>query len=467
MTPKHRKLTLVIVALAIIAAGIVTLAPRTQAGSNALDDQLYATLNYHGFTGRVGLSVERRLGRKIDNQLADLGRLAFHDSLLGLNNDNSCAGCHAANRGFGDSQSIAIGIENNNIVGPDRTGPRNQRRTPMVLNNVFYPALMWNSRFAAMSGDPFDNNSGFSFPAPESFSLSHLPHLLTAQAFIPPTERVEMAGIHASVPATNDGVRLAVIDRLNGNAEYRKLFGKSFPEVKRGAPITYEMLARAIAEFEFTLVFADAPIDKFARGHKNAMTDDEKRGALIFFVSANCVSCHAVSGDSNEMFSDFQMHVAGIPQISPAVSNVVFDGPGANEDFGLEQVTGNSNHRYAFRTSPPRNLSLQPAFFHNGAFTRLEDAVRYHLNAVGASATYDPATTGIAADLTGPRGPMAPVMARLDPALSTPVSLSNDEFRQLMAFLRNSLLDPKANPHDLRKLVPARVPSGNPVHIFQ
>ena len=66
------------------------------------------------------------------------------------------------------------------------------------------------------------------------------------------------------------------------------------------------MLARAIAEFEFTLVFADAPIDKFARGQKNAMTEDEKRGALIFFGSGNCVSCHAVSGQSNEMFSDFQ-----------------------------------------------------------------------------------------------------------------------------------------------------------------
>lgn len=467
MNAKQGKLMIAIIVLSIIAVGIVTLAPKTHAGSNPLDDQLYAILNYHGFTGRVGSSLERRLGRKIDLQLATLGRLAFHDTLLGLNNDNSCAGCHAANRGFGDSQSIAIGIGNNNIVGADRTGPRNQRRTPMVLNNVFYPALMWNSRFAAMSGDPFNNSPGFSFPVPESTSLSHLPHLLTAQAFIPPTERVEMAGFHESVPGTNDGVRLAVVDRLNGNAEYRRLFGKSFPEVKRGEPITYEMLARAIAEFEFTLVFADAPIDKFARGHKNAMTDDEKRGALIFFVSANCVSCHAVSGNSNEMFSDFQMHVAGIPQISPAVSNVIFDGPDANEDFGLGQVTGISNDRYAFRTSPLRNLGLQPAFFHNGAFTRLEDAVRYHLNAPGSSATYDPVTAGIAADLTGTGGPMAPVMDRLDLALTTPISLSNDEFRQLIEFLKNGLQDPKANPRDLRKLIPARVPSGNPIHVFR
>ena len=460
---------LTIVLLALMCVGVVVLTPRASATATdvALNEQLSAVLRQHEFTGRVGLSLEQRLGRKIDNQLADLGRLAFHDSLLGLNDDNSCSGCHAAPLGFGDSQSIAIGVENNNLVGPDRTGPRNQRRAPIVLNNVFYPALMWNSRFNSVSGDPFDNSGGFQLPLPEGFSLSALPHLLTAQAFIPTTEKPEMSGFHPSVPATNDGIRAAVMERLNANSEYRKLFGKNFAEVKSGAPITFEMLARALAEFEFTLVFAEAPIDKFARGQKNAMTEDEKRGALIFFGSGNCVSCHAVSGQSNEMFSDFRQHVAGIPQIAPAVGNVTFDGPGANEDFGLEQVTGNPNDRYAFRTSPLRNLALQPAFFHNGCFTRLEDAVRYHLDAIGSAPDYNPVAAGIAADLQGPQGPIAPVLARIDPALATPITLSSDEFRQLIAFLRTGLLDPRANPHDLRKLIPARVPSGRPIHVFQ
>ncbi len=461
------KLTIVMVAL--MCAGAVVLSPRASATStdDVLSEQLSAILSHHGFTGRVGLSLEQRLGRRIDNQLADLGRLAFHDSLLGLNDDNSCSGCHSAPLGFGDSQSIAIGVDNNNIVGPDRTGPRNQRRTPLILNNVFYPALMWNSRFNSISGNPFDNSAGFQFPLPEGFSLSGLSHLLTAQAFIPPTEKPEMTGFHPSLPGTNDGIRAAVVERLNANDEYRKLFAKNFREVKSGAPITYEMLARAIAEFEFTLVFADAPIDKFARGQKNAMSEDEKHGALIFFGSGNCVSCHAVSGQSNEMFSDFGQHVAGIPQIAPALGNVTFDGPGANEDFGLEQVTGNPNDRYAFRTSPLRNLALQPAFFHNGCFTKLEDAVRYHLNAIGSAPSYNPITAGVDADLQGPQGPMAPVLARIDPALQAPVSLSTEEFRQLIAFLRTGLLDPKANAHDLRKLIPARVPSGRSIHVFQ
>jgi cytochrome c peroxidase len=465
MNVRRLKLTLVLLALA--ACGAMSLTRATAAGGGALDDALRSALDGHGFTGRVGQSLEARLGRKVDDGLADLGRLAFHDSLLALADDNSCAGCHSAPLGFGDSQSIAIGVSNNGVVGPDRAGPRNQRRTPMLLNNVFYPRLMWNSRFAAVSGDPFDNSAGFQFPAPEGFSLSGLSHLLTAQAFIPPTERPEMAGFGADVPATNDGVRAAVVARLNRSAEYRALFGRVFPEVNTGAPVTYEMLARALAEFEFTLVFADAPLDRFARGRRGAMTEDEKRGALLFFGAAGCVGCHAVSGESNEMFSDFRQHVVGVPQLAPASTNVTFDGPGADEDFGLEQVTGSAADRYAFRTSPLRNVALQPAFFHNGAFTRLEDALRFHLDAAAGAAAYDPARAGVDADLRGPTGPTAPVLERLDPLLRTPVALSDEEFRQLLAFVRDGLRDPRATPGRLRKLIPERLPSGRPLHDFQ
>jgi hypothetical protein len=45
--------------------------------------------------------------------------------------------------------------------------------------------------------------------------------------------------------------------------------------------------------------------------------------------------------------------------------------------------------------------------------------------------------------------------------------LSSEEFDQLIAFLRSGLLDPKANAHDLRKLIPARVPSGRAIHVFE
>ena len=434
-------------------------------GDNPLDQQLEAVLLDAGFTGRVESTLENRIGRHIDRQLADLGRLLWFDTITGLNDDNTCAGCHSPTNGFGDTQSIAIGIENNGIVGPHRTGPRNMRRTPMAINAAFYPNLMWNSRFLSLSGDPFDNRAGFQFPSPEGLSLSNQPHLLVAQAFIPPTERTEAAGF--DFPGDNDAIRAEVLNRLNGSQAYRKLFGKSFSEVKAGAPITFDMFGKAIAEFEFTLTFANAPIDRFARGQRSAMTEEQKKGALLFFGAANCIACHSVSGQSNEMFSDFQDHVIGVPQIVPQVTNNTFDGPGANEDFGREQVTGDPADRYKFRTSPLRNVAVQPTLMHNGAFTSLEDAVRHHLNVVESVIHYSPESQNLASDLRGPMGPIDPVLARVDPILATPITLTSEEFNQLIAFVRDGLLDARAVPQSLRKLVPRSVPSGNPVLTFE
>src|SRR5262249_56785444 len=112
------------------------------------------------------------------------------------------------------------------------------------------------------------------------------------------------------------------------------------------------------------------------------------------------------------MFSDFSQHVIGVPQIAPLNGNVTFDGPGQNEDFGLEQITGDPNDRYKFRTSPIRNVALQPTFFHNGAFTRLEDAVRHHLDVFTSARNYDPVAAGIGSGLSSAIGPVEPPLVR-------------------------------------------------------
>lgn len=465
-----------------------------------LDSEVHALLRRAGFTGKIESQLEARLGRRIDPKLADLGRLLWFDKSGGLHSDNTCGGCHSPTNAFGDTQSIAIGIQNNNRVGPNRKGPRNQRRTPSAANTAFYPNLMWNGRFSAVSEDPFDNSLGFLFPKPEGSkrfppSDPKVVHLLIAQAHIPPTELVEVAGftgtrgtigpefdqfddgLGGTVPPPdtngyrNEPIRKAVLARLNATAAYRKLFGALFPEVARGGPITFIMFGKAIAEFEFTLVFANAPVDRFARGDSHAMSISQKRGALVFFGKGRCVQCHAVAGSSNEMFSDFKMHVIGVPQIAPSFGvgkgNVIFDGPGKNEDFGLEQVTGNPDDRYKFRSSPLRNCALQPAFFHNGSVGRLEDAIRHHLNVSESVRKYNPKSAGIDQDLTHHIGPMEPVLQRLDPLLSTPIHLTQTEFKDLVDFVRNGLLDERARKENLCKLVPTTVPSGSSAMIFE
>jgi len=147
----------------IVLTLFLSRAQDVQCQPQALDDQLYATLAAHQFTGRIETKFREKLGRPIDQKRADLGPLLWFDIIGGLNDDNTCDGCHSPTNGFGDTQPIAIGIDNNLVVGPQRTGPRNQRRTPLAASTALYPTLMWNSRFAALSGDHLITPAGFSF----------------------------------------------------------------------------------------------------------------------------------------------------------------------------------------------------------------------------------------------------------------------------------------------------------------
>jgi cytochrome c peroxidase len=478
--------------IGLLAGGPLTSAePPTQ-----LDAELRQVLAAAGFTGTVEASLPARLGRPLDPDTIEVGRLLFFDNILGLHNDNSCAGCHSPASGFGDSQPMAIGVDNNGMVGPSRTGPRNQRRAPSVVNTAFYPALMWTARFVALSGDPFDNSSGFQFPPPENV-ITSTQTLLQAQGSLPSTELPEMAGftgITANPGPTgplhqqfDDGhgeplpppdatgfhnfpIQEAVDARLNAIDAYLALFGRAFNDGTPLPPggITIDMRREALAEFQMSLPGADAPIDRFARGDNGAMTRQQKRGALLFFGKAGCVSCHSVAGPSNEMFSDFQLHRIGGPQVFPLFGvgkgNVIFDGPGANEDFGAEQTTGDPALRYMFRTAPLRNLAVSPAFFHNGAFGSIAAAVRHHLDVLHSATHYHRDRNHLPPDLFV--APSAPVLAAgIDPRLAHPIPLTGREVEALVAFVSEALLDQRI--HRFCELVPTSVPSNLPVARFQ
>src|SRR5437762_3637939 len=160
------------------------------------------------------------------------------------------------------------------------------------------------------------------------------------------------------------------------------------------------------------------------------------------------------------MFSDFREQVLSVPQLVPRVTNNTFDGPGANEDFGREDFTGDAADRYAFRTSPLRNVAVQAAFMHDGAFTSLEAAIRHHLDVAASVRSYTPASQRLPADLAGPTGPIDPELRMIDPLVATPIRLDDEQFHELVAFVRDGLLDPRARPENLRRLVPRTVPSG-------
>ena len=485
--------------MALVAvAWVVPIHADHEAGDDettGLDRTLRRVLRDAGFTGQIEATLETRLGRPLDSALADLGRLLFFDKILGLHDDNSCAGCHSPAFGFGDSQPMAIGVKNNDVVGLNRRGPRNQRRSPMVANTAFYPALMWTPRFVALSGDPFDPSLGFKFPPPERIVIGE-PTLLAAQGSLPSTELVEMAGFHGiranpgpfgprhfqfddgegEVLPAPDGtgfhnfpIQEAVDARLNAVPAYLEKFGEVF---NGGVPLqsgdTISMRRRAIAEFQMSLTAVNAPLDRFARGEKNAMTRGQKRGALLFFGRATCIACHAVAGPSNEMFSDFQPHRIGGPQLAPVfgveTGNAIFDGPGENEDFGFEQTEGDPALRYTFRTAPLRNLKAAPAFFHNGAFGTLEAAIAHHLDVQNSVRSYDPDANNVPPDLNP--GPFEPILAAgIDSRLLVPIRLTAEEFRDLVDFVREGLFDRRVRR--FCRHLPDSVPSGMPLQRFE
>ncbi|MEY2937135.1 MAG: hypothetical protein RL033_7884, partial [Pseudomonadota bacterium] len=337
-------------------------AHRERGAASDLDDALRAELAATGFTGRVQGTLKRRLGRALDPELVDLGRLLWFDSISSLGNDNSCSGCHSPAFGFGDSQPMAIGVENNGIVGPGRRGPRNQRRTPQMINSGFYPSLMWNARFSAISHDPFDMTEGARVPFflggltvwnassaeiyGTAFDAETTTTLLGVQGNFPATELVEVAGFAVDDPANLDprlyvpphrvssglvsdtvpeaipgpngsptdsidrsySIRAKVLDRFNASPAYVAKFSALFPSAENGN-ITFAQIGAALAEFEYSNTFLDAPLDRYARGDRGALSPRQKRGALLFFGRARCNDCHATAGEANEVFSDFQNHV--------------------------------------------------------------------------------------------------------------------------------------------------------------
>jgi hypothetical protein len=61
----------------------------------------------------------------------------------------------------------------------------------------------------------------------------------------------------------------------------------------------------------------------------------------------------------------------------------------------------------------------------------------------------------------------AVLCAAFHACVTSALNLTDDQFRQLVSFVRNGLLDQRAKPGNLRKLILRSVPSGFPVLTFE
>jgi cytochrome c peroxidase len=238
-------------------------------------------------------------------QKVALGKLLYFDTRLSGSNLLSCASCH--NPGYGWSDGLAKGVGN----GMQQLG----RRTPTILNAAWGSIFFWDGR------------------APT----------LEAQALGPIQSTGEM-----NMPLEQ------LVGRISGVEGYRKLFAEAFP----GQEITAERIADAIATFERTVVASRAPFDDWIDGDESAISDEAKRGFLVFNTKGNCSACH-----TGWNFTDDSFHDIGL----------------ADADIGRgEEVPDVEKMQHAFKTPGLRDLGRRAPYMHDGSMKTLADVVVHY-----------------------------------------------------------------------------------------
>ena len=272
----------------------------------------------------------------------EFGRQLFFDKRLSADGTVSCATCHDPGLAFTDGKSVAEGI----------AGKRGTRNSPSLLNAMFNSGQFWDGRAAS----------------------------LEAQAVLPLINPDEMGnGSHAQV-----------IDRLQQAPEYvtqsREVFGGS---------LTIVVIGKAIAAYERTLVSANAPIDRFIAGDREAISAAAQRGFALFRGRARCSVCHTVN-QAFPFLSDQNYRNTGVATSSPgfeglaekatlavrggdhAVALRALAKETATSELGRFMVSGSPLDIGSFRTPSLRNVELTAPYFHNGTAATLKDVLSFY-----------------------------------------------------------------------------------------
>lgn len=246
-----------------------------------------------------------------------LGRKLFHDKILSRNSVQSCASCHDKQFGFTDNgKQFSQGVSG-------QTGTRNA----MPIFN-----LAWVEKFAKTDHRFFWDGGAKD---------------LESQVVAPILNPIEM---QETLPN--------VLAKLNNHPDYPGLFKKAFGSDS----ITTQMLMKAIAQYERTIVSGNTRFDRF-RIFQNLdeLNDQEKRGFDLFNREdkADCFHCHNL----NSAFStDFLFHNNGHQ----------------GTDKGLGGITNNPEDDGKFRTASLRNLVFTAPYMHDGRLATLEDVVEFY-----------------------------------------------------------------------------------------
>jgi len=281
----------------------------------------------------VTLDIPFHLGKMVipeDNPLTkdgiELGRYLFYDPILSGDSTLSCAGCHKIEHGFADLTATSMGI----------TG-QNGKRNSMSLINVGFSntGLFWDGR------------------SPN----------LEAQALVPVEDPIEMNAYWPDV-----------VEKLKSHSEYPAMFRKAFG-IESSSKITKELVAKALAQFERTILSTNSKYDKIQQeipGYK--YTDEELLGLALFIdgeplvPDAECFHCHNLNLTSSSLYFN-----NGI-QIAETIEEF--------KDPGRGGFTGNILDYGTMKVPSLRNILFSAPYMHDGRFENL-DQVLEHYNSGG------------------------------------------------------------------------------------
>ncbi len=252
-----------------------------------------------------------------------LGRFLFYDKRLSKDMSMSCGTCHEPQNAFSNRTAKSVGIH----------GQQTRRNSMPIFNLAWQQNFFWDGRAVS----------------------------LEEQALLPVTDQLELDNDWATVVA-----------RLETDSVYPAMFQDAFGPT---SSITKENAVKAIAQFERSIVSANSEFDQVVRLKTKASFDDPRAAeGMVFFDrffpdGADCSHCHGREETSYIMGS------YGLLQFS---NNGLKDSLGEMTDRGLEEVTGNPDHRAKFRIPSLRNLLFSTPFMHDGSIPDIDSVVTFY-----------------------------------------------------------------------------------------
>lgn len=260
-------------------------------------------------------------------ELKKLGEKIFYDQNFSANETMSCASCHLPENAYTDlKQKSASNVEGKTVL----------RNSPSLYNAVFAKRFFYDMR---------------------AFYLEQ-------QA-----EHV----IYNQDEFNTDYQK--IVQKLNGNKEYKKEFKKVFKDGK----ISKQNFSKALSSFVASLYSFESDFDRFMRNEKE-ISEDAKKGYNLFMGKANCATCHFAphfSGLVPPFFNENESEVLGVTK--KPITNLPIELDGDRGRINSNVKKENSwIYENSFKTMTVRNVALTKPYFHNGAFNTLEEVIDFY-----------------------------------------------------------------------------------------